>query len=106
MSQTYEAMITDASKRLAAILRANPPAQIFVFAVFTDEARDGWIHIGADYPAGVPASGLECVRPQGYMRWESTPYSQQIGALREALRRSPILPYPPGLRATLDCEAV
>lgn len=63
-----------------------------VFAIRTTHDRDGYFHIGYDYPPNVDFRDYEVVRPFGYPRWSAVPYSNMRSQLTHVCRRVPFLP--------------
>ena len=95
MTEIYNRIISEAAERLAGAIRQAPDASsIYAFAVFTTAERDGYFHIGADYPAGLKAAEFECVHAPNTASglWYHVPYSQMKQRLWESCRRVAILP--------------
>jgi len=93
MSPEFVTICEDAARRLADAQRATPyPSEVYVWAVFTNADRDGWIHIGPDRPDGLKLAQYEIVRPRGFSGWSMVPFSNQRAQLLSALSHVPILP--------------
>lgn len=96
--EIYDAIIRAAAAKLQRVLAdaiaESRTSEVAVWAIHTTAERNGYFHIGYDYPADVPIGGLTIIRPL-YGSWGSIPFSALERELHAAARRAPILPIHP-----------
>lgn len=96
MSALYDELIEQCASVLRAKMRDavedGREGDLTVFAVHTNHVRDGYFHIGYDYPPGEDFRDYEVVRPFGYSRWSAVPYPNMRAQLSHVCRRVPFLP--------------
>lgn len=92
----YEELIDQCANVLRAKMQEavhqGREGDLHVFAIRTTHERDGYFHIGYDYPAKLDFCDFEVVRPFGYPRWSAVPFSHMRSQLSHVCRRVPFLP--------------
>jgi hypothetical protein len=95
VTNTYNSLIEDAARRLAAALlqaaAVGRASEVTVWAVKTTEQRNGYLHVGFEYP-DVALGDATVVRPQSGVHWSALAYTALRPTLWHACRAEPILP--------------